>query len=179
MSALSRSALGRRWFLVGLAASVSGCGFRPVYGPRNGTVSLTQLDLGLIDVAVIPERSGQLLRQALQQRLTSPTEAMAKQFELSISFGISGEAIGVQSDSTVTRIRRAGTATWSLKRLDSASTPVTNGIARSLDGVNITNGQYFAVDLASEAAERRIADACADKITLQIAAFFVDHPSAG
>ncbi len=137
---------------------------------------MAQHELGLIDVASIPDRQGQMLRQALQQRMASPTEAMAKQFELSVSFGISGDSIGIQADSTVTRIRRAGTATWSLKRLDPASTPVTNGIARSLDGVNVTDGQYFAVDLASESAERRIAEACAEKITLQLASYFTSHP---
>ena len=142
-------------------------------------MSRAQHELGLIDVALIPERSGQLLRQALQQRMASPTEAEAKRYELSANFGITGDPIGFQQDSTATRIRVSATSTWSLKRLDTSNTSVTNGIARALDGFNIINGQYFEADLANEATQRRLAEEIADRITLQLAAYFSKQASAG
>jgi LPS-assembly lipoprotein len=140
-------------------------------------VSRAQHELGLIDVAVIPERPGQLLRQALQQRMASPTEAEAKRYELSASFGVTGDIIGFQQDSTATRLRLSAASNWSLKRLDASNTLVTSGTARALDGFNIINGQYFALDLSNEATQRRLAEAVADRITLQLAAYFTKQSS--
>ena len=171
--------LARRGFVLAMAAAVSGCGFRPVYAVRGGASSPARRQLGLIDVALLPDRPGQLLRQALQQRLSNPGEVLAKRYELSIAYGISSDSIGVQQDSTITRIRQTGTANWSLKMLDPASTLVTNGTARTLDGLNVIDQQYFEADLAGEAAQRRIADAIADQITLQLASYFARHEATG
>ena len=172
--------LARRALLLGLGLVVSGCGFHPLYGVRtaNGSVSLAQHDLGLIDIPVIPDRAGQLLRQALQQRMTSPTEASAKQYQLSVSFGITADLVSVQQDTTITRLRETGAATWTLKRLDPSNTIVTSGTARSLDGLNIIDQEYFEADLAGETVQKRIAEAVADRITIQIASYFKRHPAA-
>ena len=40
-----------------------------------------------------------------------------------------------------------------------------------LDGINILDNQYFAADLETETVFRRIAESCADQITLQVATF--------
>ena len=161
-----------------MALAVGGCGFRPVYAVRGGT-SGARRELGLIDVALLPDRAGQLLRQALQQRLANPGEAPAKRYELSVAYGITSDSIGVQQDSTITRVRQTGTANWSLKMLDPASTLVTSGSARTLDGLNVIDQQYFEADLASEASQRRIADAIATQITLQLASYFARRDAAG
>ena len=175
----SQSGLARRGLLVGLGLSVSGCGFHPLYGARNGngTVSLQQHDLGLIDVPVIPERGRSVVAAALQQRLASPTEALAKHYQLSVSFGITADLIAVQQDTTVTRLRETGAATWTLKMLDPSNTVVTSGTARSVDGLNIIDQEYFEADLAGETVQRRIAEAVADRITIQLASYFARHPA--
>ena len=170
-------ALARRGFVVGLTALIPGCGFHPVYGVRGGTTSPARHEMGLIDVALLPDRAGQLLRQALQQRLAEPGEALAKRYELSVSYGITSDSIGTQRDSTITRIRQTGTAVWSLKMLDTSRTVVTSGAARTLDGVNVIDQQYFEADLASETAQRRIAEAIADQITLQLGSYFARRAS--
>ena len=122
---------------------------------------------------IIPNRSGQLLRQSLQQRLSgSGDDAPAKEYELAVSLSVTGEAIGEQADSSVTRVRQFGSANWTLKRLDTAQTFVASGLARSLDGVNVIDEQYFAADIEGETVARRMADTLADQITLQLAAYF-------
>ena len=162
--------LGRRVAVAGFTGLLAGCGFHPVYGSR-GVSGGSQRELAAIDVALLPDRTGQLLRQALQQRFDRG-EAVAKQYTLSVSYGIAGEGISVEQDSSVTRIRLVGQATWFLKALDPAQTLVTSGSARSLDGVNVLDQQYFEQDLATETAQRRLAENVADQITLQIATFF-------
>ena len=172
MSGFGARGLSRRAALLGAAGGLAGCGFHPLYATRNGQSSPAQLELAAIDVGIIPDRPGQLLRQALQARFEGSGMALAKRYALSVSYGVAGDPISVQRDSTPTRLREIGTAQWTLKQLDPASTLVTSGTARSLDGVNIIDQQYFAADLEGEAAQHRLAENIADQITLQLASYF-------
>ena len=154
-------------------ASLSGCGFHPVYMPTaSGNAGVAQRELAAIRVDIIPDRPGQLLRQALQERLQTSERATASLYELSVSFGIAGEGIAIQPDSTVTRIRTIGNADWTLIAQDPGRTHLTKGSARAVDGFNILDTQYFASDLENEAVTRRLTNALADQITLQLATFF-------
>ncbi len=161
--------------LLGLGAGLSGCGFRPVYAPRQGLATGPQTALGAIDVALIPERPGQLLRQALQQRLEGGGLAEAKRFQLSVRLNQAGAPVGIQSDSSATRLRVVSSATWTLRKLDTGDTLVTNGVARSVDGFNVLDQQYFAADMEDEALNRRVAETLADQVVLQIASYFARH----
>ncbi len=169
--------LGRRSVILGLGAAVSGCGFRPVYAPRAGQPGGSQAQLATIQVALIPERAGQLLRQELQARLDHG-DAVAKRYELMVSFGLTEDIIGLQQDTSFTRLRMVGSGKWTLKSLP-GQTVVTSGQARSLDGLDVIDQQYFEADLASETVTRRIATAVADQITLQLASYFARTPTAG
>ena len=174
-----RECSGWRVVVAAAVLALGGCGFHPVYGSGGGVASGSGRELTAIDVSLIPERAGQLLRQALQQRLAGTGyDVPAKRYQLVVSFGIATAAIGEQADSSVTRLREFGTANWTLKRLDPGQSVVTSGVARSLDGVNVIDEQYFASDIAGETANRRIADNIADEITLQLAAYFNLHPPA-
>lgn len=162
--------LGRRAGLIGLAATLGGCGFRPLYAPmtKGGMVSE---ELGAIYVAVMSERSGQLLRQALQRRFEGSETGIAKKYELWGGLSISGEAIAYQRDTSSTRTRLIGIANWGLRKLDVAQTSLTTGSARAIDGYDINNQEYFAAELEQGAAVRRLAENCADQITLSVASF--------
>ena len=65
-----------------------------------------------------------------------------------------------------------GTVTWNLVAQDPGRTRLTSGSAKSVDAINIFDAQYFAADLENETAQRRLAEALADQITLQLATFF-------
>jgi LPS-assembly lipoprotein len=175
---LTVTVLGRRSAILGLGLAVSGCGFRPAYAPRDSQPGGSQAELATIRVALIPERSGQLLRQELQARFDHG-DAVAKRYELLVSFGVTEDIIGIQQDTTFTRLRMVGSGKWTLRSLDPAQTVVASGQARSLDGVNVIDQQYFEADLASETVTRRIATAVADQITLQLATYFARTPKAG
>lgn len=154
-------------------ATLSGCGFQPVYMPTaSGRAGAAQRELAAISVDLIPDRPGQLLRQALQDRLEMGSSGVARRYDLSVGFGISGEAIAIQPDSQPTRIREIGSATWTLIAQDPGRTKLTSGYVKAVDGINLFDTQYFAADLENEAVQRRLADALADQITLQLATFF-------
>ena len=163
--------LTRRLALVGAASALAGCGFHPLYGPVGAVSGSVGGELQAIYVAVMGERDGQLLRQALQRRFAGTDESVHKKYELTGGLGISGEAIAIQRDSSSTRTRLIGTGTYVLRELNQAATVLKTGSVKVIDGVNINDQQYFASELEQEVAHRRIAESAADQITIQVAAF--------
>ncbi len=166
--------LSRRALLMlagpGIAA---GCGFQPVYMPTaSGQAGPAQRELSAINVSLIPDRPGQLLRQDLQERLASDRGDTPLRYDLAVSFSISGEGIAIESDNTATRVRLIGNAHWTLKARDSVQTQISSGSARAMDDFNVLNQQYFAADIDNEQVQRRLASALADQIAIQLGIFF-------
>ena len=83
--------------------------------------------------------------------------------------------MAIQPDRSVTRIRLAGAATWTLTAQNVQRSTLTSGSARTIDGYNILDEQIFAADMENEMVQQRIAEAIADQITLQLAAYFNKH----
>jgi LPS-assembly lipoprotein len=162
--------------LLGLGGVLTGCGFHPVY-MASGSGPGPQTGLAEIEVAPIYERPGQILREALLARLGIESGTPRK-FDLKVNFWISGEAQGVLNFTQPTRIRSVGNATWTLLSRDGKSTKLAEGGDRLVDGFDIFDAQYFAQDLANEAVQRRLAEAMAERITLRLAMWFHQHPSA-
>lgn len=155
------------------AGAVAGCGFQPVYMPTaSGRAGPAQRELAAININLIPDRPGQLLRQDLQDRLASDSGGTPQRYDLSVNFTISGEGIGILNDNASTRVRLIGNAHWTLKARDTAQTQVTSGTARAMDAFNVLDQQYFAADLDNEQVQKRLASDLADQIAMQLAVFF-------
>jgi len=164
---------GRAWLLVVVGLGLAGCGFHPLYGPSgNGGTGPAQTGLAQISVGLIPERSGQLLRQALQARFERGGSGVAARYDLAVYYGLSAEGIAIEPDSSISRIRMIGSATWYLTAQDPQRRTLTSGTARAMDAYNLLNSQIFTGDLDNEMVQRRIAEAVADQITLQLASYF-------
>jgi LPS-assembly lipoprotein len=89
-----------------------------------------------------------------------------------VAFWITGEGIAILPDTNTTRIRSIGNANWTLMAQNPGKTRLTSGTAKAANAINIFDTQFFALDLENEAITRQIADALADQITLQLAAYF-------
>lgn len=164
----------RRAVVLGGGAALAGCGFRPLYAPAaSGAPGPAAAEMAAIYVPVAAERAGQLLRQELQQRFEGTGTGTAKRYELVAYISVSSDAIAIQRDSSSSRVRLIGSAPWALRALSLEHTVLTQGTSRILDGYNILNQQFFAADLESETAIRRVASALADQITTQVGAFFL------
>ncbi|MCC6720279.1 MAG: hypothetical protein IT555_20575 [Acetobacteraceae bacterium] len=161
----------RRGVLAVLAGlGLAGCGFSPLYGSR-GTQGAVQDRLGEINVLLIPERSGQLLRQALLARLERGG-GMARRYDLSVQYSLGAEPIAIQPDNSTSRVRLIGTASWTLLAQDGQRRTVASGSAREVDAYDIINQQFFAAELTSTAVQRRMVEALAEQITTQLAVHF-------
>jgi LPS-assembly lipoprotein len=155
------------------ATALGGCGFAPVYARTgSGAPGIASRELSAISVDIIGDRPGQLLRQALQTRFEGDGSGVARRYDLSVDYSIPGEGIAVQPDSSVTYVRLIANAKWTLRAQDPARTVITTGRARAMDAVNVLDNQYFASDLETETVQRRLAEAVADQIALQLASFF-------
>lgn len=157
----------------GTAGLLAGCGFHPLYAPADsGAPGPAEAELAAIFVPVIPDHSGQLLRQALQQRLEGSGLGTAKRYELAVSFGLAADSIAIRPDSTASRVRLIGNAPWRLTTVGFTPEPLTSGQAHAVDGYNIIGQQYFAAELENETITRRVAEALADQIVTRLAVFF-------
>jgi LPS-assembly lipoprotein len=169
----------RAMLLLGAGAALNGCGFQPVYmRTASGNAGPAQRDLAAVEVAIIPDRPGQVLRQALQERLEGGSSGEQRRFDLRVSFWIAGEGLAVQPDTTSSRVRLIGNASWTLYAQDPAHTFLVNGGARAVDGLNEFDAQFFGADLETESVQRRIAGAVADQITAQLAIYFRKHANS-
>ncbi len=174
---LTRRSVALRLAAMAAPAMVAGCGFEPLYRRgAGGNPGPAARELAAVSVDVIGDRPGQLLRQALQQRLEGSGSAAARRYALAVDYTISGEGIAIRQDTAVTRIRLVARARWILRAEDAARTELVRDTARSVDDVNILNEQYFASDLETETAQRRLAETLADQIVLQLAVYFRGRP---
>ena len=155
----------------GLLLLLGGCGFRPVNGVNRGIGAEPGLaeELAAVQVALIPERFGQLLRRGLQQRLAVGATPRAPRHELRVAPSLVAEAAGIDREGSATRLRAVATARWALVQLGPPEEVVASGFERSLDASNIAANQFFAADSSREAAERRLADSLAQEVATRVA----------
>lgn len=170
---------GRRGVLLALGAGLlGGCGFTPLYGPRGQAGAGAQDRLGEVNVLLIPERNGQLLRQALQTRLERGGADAARRYDLSVQLAVSTEPVAVQQDNSVSRIRLIATANWALLSQSPQRSTLTSGSAREVDGFDIINQQFFAAELMNHTTQRRMTDALAEQIATKLAVYFARQAPA-
>ena len=158
---------------LGACAALGGCGFRPVYmRTASGNPGAAQRELAAVDVRIIPDRPGQLLRQALQDRMELGSSDEPRRYELRVAYWIAGEGVAIEPNSLSSRVRLIGNANWTLIAQDPGRTVLLNGGAHAVDGFNTFDAQFFAGDLETEQVQRRLADAVAEQITAQLASYF-------
>jgi LPS-assembly lipoprotein len=174
-SSISLSDLpSRRRALLGLGSvgllGLSGCGFRPLYGQGGslGANSPVSAQLGAIEVAVISDRSGQLLRRALRERLGTGGQASPR-YTLTTSLQLDSEPEGYRADGLPTRQRFTATANWYLSTNEVPPKMVLNGTERTFDAFNIPDNQFFAGDVSRDAMTIRLVQQLADDIVTRLA----------
>lgn len=162
-----------RGLVVLALGGLAGCGFRPVYMPSaGGAPGPAARNLAAIHVALIPDRPGQVLREELQQRFHGADNMTPRRYTLTVTYWVSGQGAGILPNSIPTRLQLFANAVWTLNAIDGARMRVTGGSARAQDGVDLFDQQYFAIDLNTNAAYRRLASQVADQIALRLASFF-------
>ena len=154
-----------------LLLPLAACGFEPLYARGDGGGN-PGADLASVYVNNITGRYGQLVREGLQQRLDVPVSGSASLYTLDVSPGETAEGLAIQPDNSSTYSRVIGTASWTLKTVGIAPRTLATGSARTVDGYNNIDEQYFQSTISNDTAQSRIAANLADTIALQLASWF-------
>jgi LPS-assembly lipoprotein len=167
---MSRS---RAWPVAAALATallLSACGLSPVYSGGSQGVAA---QLGTITVAPIPDRSGYLVRNALQARLGKPGDAAAYRLEVELDDQIEG--FGIRGDDSITRERRTLRARYRLVSVDGART-FLDATARADAGVDVVRSSNLAVVAAENSQLERLSDEIARQIAARIAVLMKTSP---
>lgn len=150
---------------LGAAALVSGgCGFQPLYADRSGGAFA---GLEPVEVALIPDREGQFLRNALIDRLGQA--GRAARYELVADISISRANLGIERDETATRGQVTVTVTYILRGLgEGTATVLDTGTVRQISSFNLVDNE-FASQTGSDAAVEASLNQAADEIRNRVA----------
>ena len=146
-----------------LLLALAGCGFQPLYDRASTS------ELPAIYVNYIGGRYGQLMREELQEGLGNPASGVAASYQLNVNPGLSAAGIAIQPDNSATFTREVGTASWTLRTTGIAPVTLASSSARTVDGFNNIDQQYFQ---STDNTQARVAANLADEITLQVTEYF-------
>ena len=132
-----------RLFALPLLLGLLGCGFHPAYQAQRPTAGGANM-FAEIEIGPIYERAGQLLRQELQRRLEGSGGSVHKSYVLNTNLAMHDEGVAIEfGSSAASRLRVVGVATWSLVGLGGNQSVVASGWAKSVDGFDQIDPQYF------------------------------------
>lgn len=158
--------------IVALAAVVSvlcACGFKPLYGERIDGPEINE-SLGSILIAPIPDRLGQLVRNAVAERIAPLGPPDAPAFRLEIAVSVEKSDIGIRQDEAVTRRTYRLNAEYRLRDFETEKI-VLSGKAWSTTAYDVVRSD-FATVVAEEDAQERLAEEVAEEIRTRLALYF-------
>ena len=158
--------LGRRSLLLtGAAALLGGCGFRPLYAP-TATGSTVSEGLQSVEVGVIPDRTGQILRTLLIQRLNPRGIPDGPRYRLAARVTESEEELGITDTDDATRANLTLDVLYELEDVETRDT-VTTGRLRTTTSFNILDDEY-ATRVGRDSARERGLTQSADDLVLRL-----------
>lgn len=140
---------------VALSLLVSACGFQPLYAKRAneaGEIATTNELLASVNVEVIKDREGQILRNYLQDRLNAENQKIPKEYRLTTIINISTTGLGVQSDDTTSRRKLTVTAKFKL----SGKKQTREFSITQISGYSETESEYPTLVAEQDAIDRNL-----------------------
>jgi LPS-assembly lipoprotein len=142
---------------------LSACGFQPMYGP-----SLSP-QLASIFVEPVSERDGYELRNSLIDLLGSNGRETNKRYRLTITLRESNQGVALRNDAAITRYNDTLAVSFTLS--DGSGKTLLEGSQTGLTAYNVTSSPY-ATMVAQQDADKRAAQDMAERIRLDLAAYF-------
>ena len=155
-----------------VALALAGCGFQPLYGPRQAAL---RPELSAIRIAPIRDRIGQQLRNLLAARLAPRGEAARPRYLLTVSLNRTITKLGVRKNTTVTRANLTVQARYALSRLADGR-PLVSGHSRATTSYDIVLSPYATL-VAEADAERRALEVIGEDIALRLSFYFAGRPA--
>ena len=157
---------------------LAGCGFRPLYQepePAAGAASVGS-ELAAVEIAPIPDRVGQLVRNDLLYHLDASERGGAAQYRLDVRLAESISELAVESTGFATRSNLRLAASYRLVDL-STGRQLVSGRSRAISSYNLVDASFSTLT-AQNAARERAASRVADDIRARLAAYFAGPESS-
>ena len=160
----------RQVLLLGLAAAVGGCNFRPMLLAEGANDTPVSAELAAIEIRGLDGRLGYLVRSSLLDELNPQSLPVPARYVLDMRVRSRARALGIQLDSTITRYNLSVVAAFQLRAKDSDDILLNSTLER-ISSYNVSREPYADL-IASQTAERRAADLVVTGIGTLLAAYF-------
>ncbi|TAN59180.1 MAG: hypothetical protein EPN26_00405, partial [Rhodospirillales bacterium] len=147
---------------------LAGCGFHPLHA-TDGKRSPTVPELASVKVLSIADRSGQLVRNALLDRLTPKGEPEKPRYILKVTLNEGRQGLGILKDETASRANYLLSAGFVL--YEAKGRVVYSGSANSQASFNILDEHYASTSSEKNARDRTAVEV-AEAIHVQLSAYF-------
>ena len=149
--------------LMATGLGLAGCGFTPLYGSPGVT-----RQLAAVEVATPPGRTGQLIREHLDDALAR-RGGTAPQYRMNLALSETRYPRGVRVDNVATRYEYVLTASYTLLSASSGAA-VKQGVAQAQVTYDSADQPYASITAQQDAQDRAAAE-CARKIQMELAAW--------
>jgi LPS-assembly lipoprotein len=150
------------------AASIAGCGFRPLYG--NHATGSSRDDFLLIEIATIDDREGQLLRNELIRRLHAGGNRQVPAYRLETRLSESKTVLAVQKNAFATRSNLAMVAKFSLRDVRTGAVAFDSS-SKVTVSYNILDSEFASLLAEKNARERGVRELSED-MRVRLGVFF-------
>lgn len=147
--------------------ALAACGFEPIHATRPGQAVTG--DLASVRIAPIQDRSGQVLRNYLLDRLSPLGQPAAARYTLTVRLIEPRQTLALRRDDVISRVGYSATATFELA--DAAGKRVTSGTSSFATDYEVTSSEYATL-VSQQNARDRVLELVSDDIRGQLAAHF-------
>ena len=154
-----------------LVMVLAGCGFQPLMARRDD--SRVQEAFAQIKVAVIADRSGQILRNYLLDDLNPRGAQGPERYTLRVILSEPRREVAISRDSTANVVAYGASVSFSLSD-NRSRMPNFTGNSSSQSTYVVTNSEYATLSSFNAARDRVLQDVSAD-IRQQIAAYLLQQ----
>jgi LPS-assembly lipoprotein len=165
-----RRPVARAVVLLGLAAVLAGCGFRPVYAPEESGQPQAAAQLAAVQIQPLRDRPGQQLHNFLRDELNPDGQPVKPDYRLTVDLSERIQKLAFEKDETATRANVILTSTFTLRAADDDRL-LYAGRVSSINSYNILDEQY-PTDVARADALRRGLREISQSIKLRLAVYF-------
>lgn len=148
-----------------LFLGLAGCGFEPMYGGSSGAA--LQNELGSIDIAPIPERTGQILWQNLAEQTGG---GRGTEYSLEVTLKQTDTGSGFRADEATTRINVMLTAQYQLRRLGDDKV-ILQDQSKAFAAYDVVESEFATLTTRQDTL-RGLAEELSRRITGRLASFF-------
>ena len=151
----------------------TGCGFQPLYSHGGGNSSHVLNQLSRIQINPIENRTGQILRNFLQDRLTPLGVPSSPTYKLTVSLKETRSDMAILRDSTSTFAKVKIDAKYQLINIETKNV-LDSETVTSTTVFNIVSSEYANLS-AQKDARRRTVRIISDLIKERLALFFLKN----